>query len=339
MAAVATPEFKSREHAQIYIEQHEREQCAELKMLIKSRGSHHALASLKTLSENGDGGILVPTGWFGILTNPIGSDLLRRVRRIPTASPVNRVARITGPSSDNPVAANPAWYNEHSMAPTDILIVTTSSVTVSTPSIEIRGEISLSLLEDTPDILSVLRDVLGRKISLAVEKMILQGMPHGFMTDGSGGGPEGLGERGIVPRVAAAGAALAYDDLLNLFWELPRQYHSAACWLFNNKTGLAISKLKDTQGFPLWTPGGLLFNRPVVLSDAAEDIAAGKTPIWFGDFSSYSLLARIDPAELRVLDQVLYSQGKAHLSIRQRVGGRVTWPDGLRGLDMPGTAP
>ena len=336
MAATATQDFKTRESAQLFIESHEREQEAELKKLFRARGSRSVLESCKALTEGGDGGVLVPTSWNrDVLTNPIVPDVVSRVRRVPTNAPINRIARISSASSDSPVAAAPAWFNEVNVSPLDGLVVTTSSVTISTPSIEIRGDISLSMLEDTPSLTSLLRDVCGRKMGLAVESMILQGMPPGFVNDGSGGGPEGFNETGVVPRVAAAGAALAYDDLLSLFWALPRQYHASSSWVFNNATGLAISKLKDTAGMPLWTPGGLLFNRPVVLSDAADSIAAGKTPIWFGDLQSYTLMTRIDPAILTVLDQIGYAQGRVLFSLRQRVGGRVTWSDGLRGLDMP----
>jgi HK97 family phage major capsid protein len=332
----ATPEFKTRESAQLYIESHEREQEAELKKLFRARGSKTALESCKALMESGDGGILVPINWASdVLSNPIDSDIIRRVRRVPTRSPINRVARISGPSSDNPVAASPVWFNEVNVGPLDVLFVTTESTTISTPSVEIRGDISLSMIEDTPSLSSLLRDILGRKISLAIESMILQGMPAGFFPDGSGGGPFGLNETGIVPRVAAAGATIAYDDLLSLFWGLPRQYHASAVWVFNNATGLAISKLKDTQGMPLWTPGGLLFDRPVVLSDAADAIAASKTPIWFGDLQSYTLMLRTEPAVLTILDQIGYAQGRVLFSLRQRVGGRVTWSDGIRGLSMP----
>ena len=329
-AAVATT-FASRESAQLYIEANDRECSLELKKLIKSRGSRHAV--LKALTESGDGGVLVPYSLFSPLSNPIAGSLLQRVKRIPTVSPVNRVPRFLSPTSSEPTASTPVWYFDTVRTPTETLAVSMDVTTIFTPTVEILGEISLSLLEDTPDILAVLRDVLGRQLELAVEQMIIEGLPQGVTPDPAGG-PWGLNESGVVPRVAAAGATLTYDDLLSLFWALPRQYHASSSWLFNNQTGLAISKLKDTAGMPLWTPGGLLFGKPVILSDAVDSIAAGKTPVWFGDMSSYTAMIRTDGAVLKVVDQPLYSQGKAYLSIRQRVGGRVTWADGLRGLDF-----
>jgi HK97 family phage major capsid protein len=66
-----------------------------------------------------------------------------------------------------------------------------------------------------------------------------------------------------------------------------------------------------------------------------DDIGTGKTPIWFGDLQSYTLMLRLDPAVLTILDQIGYAQGRVLFSLRQRVGGRVTWSDGIRGLDMP----
>jgi HK97 family phage major capsid protein len=319
--------FMTAEQAEFTLKAHAREQNADLAKLLKSRGNPAVTEALKSLTLSGDGGILAPQRWLDAITNPADSPMLPIVSRINVSTNKIRVPRWRPTNQAVPDTAAVAWTSRDTpQAITDEIVGHQESVDIDLKLATVQGPVSISLMEDSA-VLGILQDVLVRAVNLSLESA---------MFNGTGGDtPHGLNEAGVVARVAAKAAAIAYDDLLALYYALPRQYVASATWVMNNATAHAIALLKDTAGAPLWTPGGMLFGRPVVISDFCENIATGKTPIWFGDFKGYTIISRTGAPEFRVLDQPGYSANLLIVALRFRAGGRVTWPDGLRGLQMP----
>lgn len=107
--------------------------------------------------------------------------------------------------------------------------------------------------------------------------------------------------RGVVVasaqgKVAAATAAIAGDELLDLFHSVRAPYRrSPKCrWMFADTTLLAIRKLKDGQGNYLWQLGNVqtdtpdtLLSKPYSINDDVPAIGAAAKPVLFGDFSRY----------------------------------------------------
>lgn len=99
--------------------------------------------------------------------------------------------------------------------------------------------------------------------------------------------PTGLRSASLTGSVAQAGSALAYSDIVNLYFALKEQYRQEAVWL-TSATGMkAIRTITDDNGIPIFdTRDQTMFGRPVLES---EDIpanlgsSADTTEIYFGD--------------------------------------------------------
>lgn len=96
----------------------------------------------------------------------------------------------------------------------------------------------------------------------------------------------------------ATNATLAFADLENTYGALDPSYVDQASWMFHNSTLTAIKKLVDTNGRPLFSPGGVTsdLSKPVadtilgkeyVINQAMPVIASTAKSIIFGDLSAY----------------------------------------------------
>ena len=81
-------------------------------------------------------------------------------------------------------------------------------------------------------------------------------------------------------------------------------------WLMNDKTALALRKLKDGDVNYLWNQANdTILGKQVIISEYMPDIETGTKPIAFGDFSYYWIVGR-KPVTVRTLLEkfVLYDQ-------------------------------
>jgi HK97 family phage major capsid protein len=114
--------------------------------------------------------------------------------------------------------------------------------------------------------------------------------------------------------VAAAGSTLAYGDLTNLVAGVNAQYRysESAGFIMNSNTAKAISNLKDSQNRPLFkkilAPEPELMDYPVYVSDYAQDIGSGNSPIVFGSLE-YIYSRHVPGFELQVLRQRFIADG------------------------------
>lgn len=90
---------------------------------------------------------------------------------------------------------------------------------------------------------------------------------------------------------------VGYFDLLKLLHSIDPAYRNlpGAKWMFNDNTLLAIQKLKDKFGRPLWQDGltgdspATVLGKPFVINNFMDDIGANKKPVLFGDLSRYKV--------------------------------------------------
>lgn len=78
----------------------------------------------------------------------------------------------------------------------------------------------------------------------------------------------------------------------------------------NDKTALALRKLKDNDGNYLWNQANdTILGKQVIISEYMPDVETGTKPIAFGDFSYYWIVGR-KPVTVRTLLEkfVLYDQ-------------------------------
>ncbi len=94
---------------------------------------------------------------------------------------------------------------------------------------------------------------------------------------------------------AAAAGVITADELIDLQDTVPDAYQSGAVWIMSKKTRSAIRKLKDGEGNYLLNKdatskwGYSLFGKPVYIADKMPDMEAGKTAIYYGDFSGLAV--------------------------------------------------
>lgn len=92
-------------------------------------------------------------------------------------------------------------------------------------------------------------------------------------------------------KTAASTSAITSDELVEFQGKVKDVYQANAMWIMSPATRDAIRLLKDDVGRymlidDLTAPfGKTLLGKPVYVSDAMDDIAAGKTVIYYGDMS------------------------------------------------------
>ena len=97
--------------------------------------------------------------------------------------------------------------------------------------------------------------------------------------------------------------AVTYDDCIDLFFSVKPEYRSHAVWLMNDRTALALHKLKDDAGNYLWNGNSdTILGKPVHICNDMPDIAAGAKPVLFGDFRYFWIIDR-SPISMRALKE------------------------------------
>ena len=126
---------------------------------------------------------------------------------------------------------------------------------------------------------------IAEKFALWVDKELINGTDSKI---------EGL--KGVTQKVTtAASTAITADELIDLQDTVPDVYQGNSVWIMSKAARSAIRKLKDGEGNYLLNKdattkwGYVLFGRPVYISDAVDGIAAGKTPVYYGDFSGLAV--------------------------------------------------
>lgn len=112
----------------------------------------------------------------------------------------------------------------------------------------------------------------------------------------------------------ATNSTLAFTDLVNLFHSLDPSYRPTASWMFHDTTLQAIQKLTDSNGRPLFSPGGVtsdlskpvadtILGRPYIVNQAMPQIGSLAKSVLFGDFSNYKHRAVKGTQMLRLVER------------------------------------
>lgn len=147
-------------------------------------------------------------------------------------------------------------------------------------------EISKSLINNSQfDVTNFVINKMAQAIALFLEKESIHGTNNKI---------DGL--RGITQIVTAAAAtAVTADEIIDLQEAIPDQYQANAYFIMNKKTRTAIRKLKDGQGNYLLNKdatsrwGYTLFGKDVYTSAQVDEMAAGKTAIYYGDMKGLAV--------------------------------------------------
>ena len=112
--------------------------------------------------------------------------------------------------------------------------------------------------------------------------------------------PTGLTSGGTVYTMASA-TEITAEDIVRMFHKLKSTYQMNACWLMSNDTLCNIRLLKGADGHFYFHQSemangyaGTILGKPVLISEAMDNVGASKLPIMFGDFGR-AYKANINP--------------------------------------------
>lgn len=153
-------------------------------------------------------------------------------------------------------------------------------------------------------------DVLNKIIEY-MSKAIAKFIEHECLI-GTSEKAEGLSKvtRGVT---AGKAAAVTVDELIETQESIPDVYQTGAIWIMNKATRTAIRKLKDNDGNYLLNKdvsakwGYTLLGKDVYCSDNMPAMAAGKTTIYYGDFSGLAVKVA-EEANIEVLREKYATQ-------------------------------
>ncbi|MFD2704078.1 phage major capsid protein [Salibacterium lacus] len=193
-------------------------------------------------------------------------------------------------------------------------------------------KISEELLNDSAfNVESYTRNSFARSFAEAEEAAFVSG-------DGSNK-PTGVFQDAQEGHTAAATDAVTADELIDLFHSLRRPYRRRATFMMGDSTAKAIRKLKDSNDQYIWQPGlqagqaDRILGRPTAISDNSPILAAGNSPILFGDISYYWIADRQGRVMQR-LDELYAATGQVGFRMRQRVDGKLILPEAVKKLTM-----
>jgi len=207
-------------------------------------------------------------------------------------------------------------------------------VTLSAYKLATMIKISEELLNDSAfDLESYVAKEFGRRIGTKEEEAFFvgdgTGKPTGIL-DATGGGQLGK---------TTSGAAISFDEIMDLFYSLKSPYRKNATFLMNDSTVKAIRKLKDGAGQYIWQPSMVtgtpdtILNRPVLTSAYMPEISAGNKTVAFGDFKYYWIADR-QGRSFKRLNELFAVTGQIGFVATQRVDGKLILPEAVKYLQQ-----
>lgn len=195
-------------------------------------------------------------------------------------------------------------------------------------------KVSDELLNDSVfDLQAYIAGEFGRRIGAKEEEAFFIGdgigKPTGIFAV-TGGAEEG---------VTSAGANIAFDDVMDLFYSLKSPYRKKAVWVLNDSTVKALRKLKDGNGNYIWQPSvqvgvpDMILNRPYHTSSYIPDLTAGNKVMAFGDFSYYWIADR-QGRSFKRLNELYAATGQVGFLASQRVDGKLILPEAVKTLTL-----
>lgn len=211
---------------------------------------------------------------------------------------------------------------------------TFGQVTLGAHKLGTTIKISEELMNDSVfDLSSYTANEFARRIGAKEEEGFLVGdgnsKPVGIF-DATNGGDLGY---------TTTAAALTFDDVMELYHSLKTPYRKKAVWVLNDSTIKGLRKIKDSNGNYIWQPSlsagipDTILNRPYYTSAYAPTLAAGKTPIAFGDLSYYWIADR-QKRSFKRLNELFAMSGQVGFLASERVDGRLVLKEAVKLLKI-----
>ena len=191
--------------------------------------------------------------------------------------------------------------------------------------------ISDELVDDSTeiDVVNFIIELFSESIGEEEDKVITAGnnttQPMGYSIAG--------GTTGIATRTCSGN--LSFDNVIDLEYDLPRQYHSNAKFFVHRNNIRELRKLKDTDGRYLWQD-------PVSVGQPAtfhgypvfEDNNLPESKIFFGNLKSAYWLGdrQIMTVKISQDTETAFTKDQTAIRVVSRIAGTVVLPDAMRAL-------
>lgn len=161
------------------------------------------------------------------------------------------------------------------------------------------ADVSVSLINNSNfDVVGFVIRRMSESIAKFIEKELLNGTSNKI---------EGLSK--VTQVIKTAGTTIVPDELIDLQEKVPDAYQKNAYWIMSRDTRKIIRKLKDGQGNYLLNKdattrwGYELLGKEVYTSDNMDDVKAGATVIYYGDFTGLATKVS-ENVNIKVLTEV-----------------------------------
>lgn len=245
--------------------------------------------------ETRDLGVSTPTGVItgGNVLVPVGFDPQLHVAQKSYGAIVGAVRQLVT-SGGNPIRVALADDTANSMT------VIGEAVAVSEVDPLVSGftsytdelttglvKVSNSLLQDSAfDVDAFIQNTFAARYYKGLAKMI---------TLGNGSNIQAITTGTAIQNATGGTTSVTYAELVALYGALDPAYMEASSWVMSSTTRANLMGLTNTTGTPLLqadvngVPFNSIFGRPIVISQFAQAMTAGKFPILFGDLTQYTL--------------------------------------------------
>lgn len=107
-----------------------------------------------------------------------------------------------------------------------------------------------------------------------------------------------------------------------------------AVWLMNDKTALALRKLKDADGNYFWNSNNdTILGKPVCISEFMPDVVSGSKPIAFGAFNYY-WFSSLSPISIRMLTEQFAANDQVGYLTLEFLEGKLIRKDAVKVISM-----
>lgn len=316
---------------------------AEVKGFVEGYLRQGREAELKSISGAvlSDGGYAVPRELDAMIA-----------RVLKDISPIRQIAQVvqTGSAGYRKLVTgngtSSGWVSEAAARPAT---ATPTFHEIAPPSGELYANpaASQTMLDDAGfDLEAWLADEIATEFARAEGAAFVNGtginQPKGFLMATLSSADDAARTFGSVQYVGS-GNATGFDTapeakLIDLVHTLKAAHRQGASWVMNSATMATVRKLKTSDGAFLWQPGLIegqpdrLLGYPIVEAEDMPDIAAGSTPIAFGNFRAGYLIA--ERSATSILRDPFTNKPFVHFYATKRIGGQVLDSDAIKLLKI-----
>lgn len=284
----------------------------------------------------------------GYLTSPaLSSTMTTRLRE---ESPMRRLSRV------ETITAGGSWIEPLDLGEPEARWVAEREARPNTDSPTL-GKLEVQVHEifaNLPVTQTLLEDAgfdLGGWIEAKIADKFVRSESSAFLVGDGAGKPRGLLNYatattadavrpwGTLQAVNSGNAtAITSDALKDLVWKLRSPYRTGSVFVMNSNTAATVDKLKDGQGNYIWrdsyvlgAPASLL-GYPVEIDEGMPDIAAGSTPIAFGNFKLGYVI--VDRLGIKFLRDPFANKPNVNFYAYRRVGGSLANSEAIKLLKI-----